>query len=67
VRSADLRREALTTVAAGLAADGWSVLAFASSELPGPAGNRESFVWIAEPGRDGARTDLEAAATEVEP
>jgi 23S rRNA (cytidine1920-2'-O)/16S rRNA (cytidine1409-2'-O)-methyltransferase len=67
VRSAELRREALTTVAAGLAGDGWSVLGFASSELPGPAGNRESFVWIAEPGRDGARTDLEAAAAEVEP
>jgi 23S rRNA (cytidine1920-2'-O)/16S rRNA (cytidine1409-2'-O)-methyltransferase len=67
VRSADLRREALTAVAAGIAADGWSVLGFASSELPGPAGNRESFAWIAEPDRDGARTDLEAAAAEVEP
>ena len=34
---------------------GLSVLGFASSGLPGPAGNRESFVWIAEPGREGAR------------
>jgi 23S rRNA (cytidine1920-2'-O)/16S rRNA (cytidine1409-2'-O)-methyltransferase len=67
VRSAELRREALTTVARGLAEDGWSILGFASSELPGPAGNRESFVWVAEPGREGARTDLEAAAAEVEP
>ena len=67
VRSAELRRDALTTVARGLAEDGWSILGFASSELPGPAGNRESFVWLAEPGREGARTDLEAAATEVEP
>ena len=67
VRSAELRREALTTVATGLAKDGWSVLGFASSELPGPAGNRESFVWIAEPGRDGGRADLEVAAAEVEP
>jgi 23S rRNA (cytidine1920-2'-O)/16S rRNA (cytidine1409-2'-O)-methyltransferase len=67
VRSGELRREALTTVASGIAADGWSVLGFASSELPGPAGNQESFVWVAEPGRGGARTDLAEAAAEVEP
>jgi 23S rRNA (cytidine1920-2'-O)/16S rRNA (cytidine1409-2'-O)-methyltransferase len=67
VRSAADRREALVAVAEGLAGGGWSVLGFASSELPGPAGNRESFVWVAEPGRDGARADLEAAALEVEP
>jgi 23S rRNA (cytidine1920-2'-O)/16S rRNA (cytidine1409-2'-O)-methyltransferase len=67
VRSAELRREALAAVAGGMADDGWSVLDFASSELPGPAGNRESFVWIAEAGRDGARSDFEAAAAEVEP
>jgi 23S rRNA (cytidine1920-2'-O)/16S rRNA (cytidine1409-2'-O)-methyltransferase len=67
VRSAALRREALTSVASGIADDGWSVLGFASSELPGPAGNRESFVWVAESGRDGSRTDLDAAAAEVEP
>jgi 23S rRNA (cytidine1920-2'-O)/16S rRNA (cytidine1409-2'-O)-methyltransferase len=67
VRSAGARRDALVTVGAGIAAGGWSVLGFASSELPGPAGNRESFVWAAEPGRAGARTDVEAAAAEVEP
>jgi 23S rRNA (cytidine1920-2'-O)/16S rRNA (cytidine1409-2'-O)-methyltransferase len=67
VRSADHRRDALTTVAAGIAGGGWSVLGFASSELPGPAGNRESFMWLGEPGRDGAREDLDAAAREVEP
>jgi 23S rRNA (cytidine1920-2'-O)/16S rRNA (cytidine1409-2'-O)-methyltransferase len=67
VRSADARREALVTVAEDLAGGGWSVLGFASSELPGPAGNRESFLWLAEPGRDGARTDVTAAAREVEP
>jgi 23S rRNA (cytidine1920-2'-O)/16S rRNA (cytidine1409-2'-O)-methyltransferase len=43
------------------------VLGFASSGLPGPAGNRESFAWIAEAGRDGAVRDVEAAAREVEP
>jgi 23S rRNA (cytidine1920-2'-O)/16S rRNA (cytidine1409-2'-O)-methyltransferase len=67
VRSAELRREALTAVGRGIADDGWSVLGYASSELPGPAGNRESFVWIAESGRDGARSDVAAAAAEVEP
>jgi len=46
---------------------GWSVLGFASSELPGPAGNRESFVWLAERARNGSRPDIEAAAAEVEP
>ena len=67
VRSAAARRDALVEIGSGLEAGGWSVLAFASSELPGPAGNRESFVWVAEPGRDGAREDMVAAATEVEP
>jgi 23S rRNA (cytidine1920-2'-O)/16S rRNA (cytidine1409-2'-O)-methyltransferase len=42
-------------------------MGFASSGLPGPAGNRESFVWIAEAGREGAATDLEHAARRAEP
>lgn len=67
VRSADARRDALASVGAGLAGDGWSVMGFASSDLPGPAGNRESFVWLAERGRAGARDDLVGAAAEVEP
>ena len=46
---------------------GLSLLGFASSGLPGPAGNRESFAWIAEPGREGAVDDVEAAARRVEP
>ncbi|MBS1870889.1 MAG: TlyA family RNA methyltransferase [Actinobacteria bacterium] len=67
VRDPDDRRAAL--VAAGAAARelGASVLGYASSGLPGPKGNRESFVWLAEAGRSGARSDLEAAAREVEP
>jgi 23S rRNA (cytidine1920-2'-O)/16S rRNA (cytidine1409-2'-O)-methyltransferase len=67
VRSTDDRRAALMTVGECAAALGHSVLGFASSGLPGPAGNRESFVWIGEGGRAGAREDLEAAAREVEP
>src|SRR3712207_9457983 len=51
VRSAEDRREAVATVARLAADDGWSVCGFAPSGLPGPAGNRETFVWLAEPGR----------------
>ncbi|MEA2396674.1 MAG: rRNA (cytidine1920-2-O)/16S rRNA (cytidine1409-2-O)-methyltransferase [Thermoleophilaceae bacterium] len=67
VRSADDRREALVSVAAAMVAEGWPVLGMASSELPGPAGNRETFVWLAEAERDGGLDDLAAAAAEVEP
>ena len=37
---------------------GRSLLGYASSGLPGPAGNRETFAWIAEPGRAGARAKM---------
>ena len=68
VRSADDRRSALVSVAEWARDSvGLSVLGFASSGLPGPAGNRESFVWLAEGGRAGALEDVEAAARKVEP
>jgi 23S rRNA (cytidine1920-2'-O)/16S rRNA (cytidine1409-2'-O)-methyltransferase len=68
VRSADDRRAALVTVGEHAVRElGASVLDFASSGLPGPAGNLETFVWIAEPGRAGALEDLEAAARRAEP
>jgi 23S rRNA (cytidine1920-2'-O)/16S rRNA (cytidine1409-2'-O)-methyltransferase len=68
VRDASTRREALIAVGHFAREElGLSVLGYASSELPGPAGNRESFVWIAEPGRAGAVQDLEAAARRAEP
>jgi len=68
VREAGDRRDALVAVGE-LAREqlGLSVRGYASSGLPGPAGNRESFVWIAERGRSGAMEDLEAAARGVEP
>jgi len=68
VRSADDRRAALVEVAS-FARDelGAAVLGFASSRLPGPAGNQESFVWLAESGRQGAVVDLEVAAIKAEP
>jgi 23S rRNA (cytidine1920-2'-O)/16S rRNA (cytidine1409-2'-O)-methyltransferase len=68
VRSPADRRAALVAVAAHARDElGAAVLGFASSGLPGPAGNRESFVWLAEGARAGAVEDLEAAAREVEP
>ena len=67
VREPALRREALVAVAEAARAAGAAVLGFASSGLPGPAGNRETFAWLAEHGRAGALGDLEAAAREVEP
>ncbi len=67
VRDADDRRAALVAVAENARAAGAAVLGFASSGLPGPKGNRETFVWLAEAGRDGTVDDLDAAAREVEP
>jgi len=68
VRSADDRRAALVSVGELVSAElGLSLLGFASLGLPGPAGNRETFAWIAEGGRAGAVEDVEAAAREVEP
>src|SRR3954471_19301321 len=61
VRSADDRRETLVSVGSFVMHElGFSVLGDAPSELPGPAGNRESFVWLAEAGREPAVQDLEA-------
>jgi 23S rRNA (cytidine1920-2'-O)/16S rRNA (cytidine1409-2'-O)-methyltransferase len=65
VRDPALRREALIAVAAAARGEGAAVLGFAPSGLPGPAGNRETFAWLAEGGRPGALADLAAAAAEV--
>jgi 23S rRNA (cytidine1920-2'-O)/16S rRNA (cytidine1409-2'-O)-methyltransferase len=66
VRDAAVRREALVAVADAARDLGAAVLGFASSGLPGPRGNRETFVHLADAGRGGV-ADLEAAAREVEP
>jgi 23S rRNA (cytidine1920-2'-O)/16S rRNA (cytidine1409-2'-O)-methyltransferase len=68
VRSADDRRQALVEVGR-FARDelGLAVMGYASSGLPGPAGNRESFVWLAEGGRPEVVRDLEEAARRAEP
>lgn len=67
VRSADDRRAALAQVGEWAAACGHGVMGYASSGLPGPAGNLESFVWLAEAGRTGAVAEPALAAREVEP
>jgi 23S rRNA (cytidine1920-2'-O)/16S rRNA (cytidine1409-2'-O)-methyltransferase len=66
VRDAEDRRAALVSVGAASRELGAAVLGYASSGLPGPKGNRETFVWLAEGARGGVE-DLEAAAREVEP
>jgi 23S rRNA (cytidine1920-2'-O)/16S rRNA (cytidine1409-2'-O)-methyltransferase len=67
VRDPGDRRDALVAVARAMGSTA-SVLGFASSRLPGPKGNQESFVWLAELGRAGALDDdgIVAAAAAVE-
>src|SRR3954470_17989761 len=68
VRDAADRREALESVGRFVADElGFSVLGYASSGLPGPAGNRESFVWIGRGGDPRAVADVGTAALVVEP
>jgi len=66
VREPRWRRQALVDVGEAATGLGAAVLGYASSGLPGPKGNLETFVWIAERGRGGV-DDLKASAREVEP
>jgi 23S rRNA (cytidine1920-2'-O)/16S rRNA (cytidine1409-2'-O)-methyltransferase len=59
------RREAILTVAIAARDLGLPIKGFASSRLPGPKGNRETFVWCGGAGEPVA--DLEAAIARVEP
>jgi 23S rRNA (cytidine1920-2'-O)/16S rRNA (cytidine1409-2'-O)-methyltransferase len=69
VRDPDDRREVLLTVGQAALELGASVLAYHPSGLPGPKGNRETFIHIAEPGRGGAsgQDELEEMARGAEP
>jgi len=70
VREPALRREAIATVAQQLTASSdVAVMGAASSGLPGPKGNRETFLWLAEPGRTGALSpeQLDALLLAIEP
>jgi 23S rRNA (cytidine1920-2'-O)/16S rRNA (cytidine1409-2'-O)-methyltransferase len=64
VRDAGDRREAILAVAAAARDLGLPIRGFASSGLPGPKGNRETFVWCGGEGPEVA--ELEAAASAAE-
>jgi 23S rRNA (cytidine1920-2'-O)/16S rRNA (cytidine1409-2'-O)-methyltransferase len=64
VRDVADRREAILLVARAARELGLAVRGFASSGLPGPKGNRETFVWCGGEGPEVA--DLEAAILAVE-
>ena len=57
VRDLELRKEAVRTVAASVDV---AVMGSAPSALAGPSGNRETFLWLAEPGRAGAVEEVDA-------
>ncbi|HET7052514.1 MAG TPA: TlyA family RNA methyltransferase [Solirubrobacterales bacterium] len=65
VRDAADRHEAILAVASAAGELGLAVRGFASSGLPGPKGNRETFVWCGGEGEP--LRDLEAAVREVDP
>jgi 23S rRNA (cytidine1920-2'-O)/16S rRNA (cytidine1409-2'-O)-methyltransferase len=64
VRDAVDRREAIVLVARAIEEIGLPVRGFASSNLPGPKGNRETFVWCG--GASEGVKDLESAVAEVD-
>jgi 23S rRNA (cytidine1920-2'-O)/16S rRNA (cytidine1409-2'-O)-methyltransferase len=69
VRDAEDRRDALVSVGEAALGLGASVLGYHYSGLPGPKGNHETFVHLAEPGRGGASDpeDLTEMALVVDP
>ena len=67
VRDAADRREALVSVANAASEIGLGVRGFASSDLPGPKGNRETFLWASRSGDGLDASGIERAALEIEP
>jgi len=70
VRDAGDRRAALLAVGRAAVALGAGVISYHSSGLPGPKGNRETFIWLSEADRSGAAREpapLDRLAREVEP
>lgn len=66
VRDRAARVDAVATVADFACDAGFALMGAVSSGLPGPAGNRESFLWLAEAGRAGASDDPRAVAEAAE-
>lgn len=58
VRDRDLRVQAVSAVAEAAAAEGWAVVGAAPAGLPGPKGNRETFLHLVEAGRAGSHGAL---------
>jgi 23S rRNA (cytidine1920-2'-O)/16S rRNA (cytidine1409-2'-O)-methyltransferase len=70
VRDPAARRRALVSVGCAALENGVNVLGYAASGLPGPKGNLETFVWLADndrPAHPRGVSDIERAAREVEP
>jgi 23S rRNA (cytidine1920-2'-O)/16S rRNA (cytidine1409-2'-O)-methyltransferase len=70
VRGGDDRREALIGVGRAALGLGAAVAGYHSSGLPGPKGNRETFLWLVDPEGGRGSCDeslLEQLAREVEP
>ncbi len=67
VRDAADRREALMMVATAAAELGLAIQGFASSELPGPKGNRETFLRATRSGSGLDASGIAAAAKGIEP
>ncbi len=69
VRDAAHRRDALVSVGEAALGLGTAVRGYHSSGLPGPRGNRETFIWLVDPDAGGTlrSEELEALAREVEP
>jgi 23S rRNA (cytidine1920-2'-O)/16S rRNA (cytidine1409-2'-O)-methyltransferase len=66
VRDPAQRRRVLLEVGEAASELGVSVLGYASSGLPGPKGNLETFIWLAEGTRAGVQ-DIESAVRRAEP
>jgi len=60
VKDPDLRREVVNEVADAARAAGAAVVGSAPSALPGPSGNKETFLWLAEGSRARALDEVEA-------
>jgi 23S rRNA (cytidine1920-2'-O)/16S rRNA (cytidine1409-2'-O)-methyltransferase len=68
VRDADVRRSALVDVGRAALARGAAVVGYFSSGLPGPKGNRETFVWLTDAAGARVRSgDREAVRPLLEP
>jgi 23S rRNA (cytidine1920-2'-O)/16S rRNA (cytidine1409-2'-O)-methyltransferase len=68
VRDPVQRRETLVSVGVAALGLGVGVRGYHPSGLPGPKGNRETFVWLVPAGSGTqTRAELEDMASEVEP